>query len=341
MTKIVASCPHCFNTLANEYPDFGGRYEVMHHSELLAELVRDGRLAPAARRRDDHVPRLLLPRASQRRAGRAARARRRASGGRSRWRGAASARSAAAPAARTCGWRSAASQINEERAREAAATGADTLAVACPFCTVMLDDGVRQTGGEMRVADVSTLLARERRESVTSYDYVIVGGGSAGCVLANRLSADPGTRVLVARGRTHRTRGGTSTSTCRRPSPFRSVTAGYDWRYASEPEPFMGGRRVSHARGKVLGGSSSINGMIFQRGNALDYEKWAAEPGLERWSYAHCLPYFKRMETCVAGADDYRGGAAARPRARPRDERALRGVPGGDAGRRATSARPT
>ena len=70
----------------------------------------------------------------------------------------------------------------------------------------------------------------------------------------------------------------------------------------------MGGRRVSHARGKVLGGSSSINGMIFQRGNALDYEKWAAEPGLERWSYAHCLPYFKRMETCVAGADDYRGG---------------------------------
>ena len=81
----------------------------------------------------------------------------------------------------------------------------------------------------------------------------------------------------------------------------------YDWCYASEPEPFMDGRRVAHARGKVLGGSSSINGMIFQRGNALDYEKWAAEPGLERWSYAHCLPYFKRMETCVAGADDYRG----------------------------------
>ena len=69
----------------------------------------------------------------------------------------------------------------------------------------------------------------------------------------------------------------------------------------------MDGRRVAHARGKLLGGSSSINGMIFQRGNALDYEKWAAEPGLERWSYAHCLPYFKRMETCVAGADDYRG----------------------------------
>ena len=70
----------------------------------------------------------------------------------------------------------------------------------------------------------------------------------------------------------------------------------------------MHGRRVAHARGKVLGGSSSINGMIFQRGNPLDYEKWAADPGLERWDYAHCLPYFKRMETCVEGADEYRGG---------------------------------
>ena len=76
----------------------------------------------------------------------------------------------------------------------------------------------------------------------------------------------------------------------------------YDWRYESEPEPFMGGRRVAHARGKVLGGSSSINGMIFQRGNPLDFEKWAAEPGLERWDYAHCLPYFKRMETCLSRA---------------------------------------
>ena len=83
----------------------------------------------------------------------------------------------------------------------------------------------------------------------------------------------------------------------------------YDWRYQSEPEPFMGGRRVAHARGKVLGGSSSINGMIFQRGNPLDFEKWAAEPGLERWWYAHCLPYFKRMETCLSGADEYRGGS--------------------------------
>jgi choline dehydrogenase len=77
----------------------------------------------------------------------------------------------------------------------------------------------------------------------------------------------------------------------------------YDWMYESEPEPFMHRRRIYHARGKVLGGSSSINGMIFQRGNPLDYERW----NLADWDYAHCLPYFKRMETCLAGADEFRG----------------------------------
>ncbi|MUH50075.1 MAG: choline dehydrogenase, partial [Actinobacteria bacterium] len=81
----------------------------------------------------------------------------------------------------------------------------------------------------------------------------------------------------------------------------------YDWKYESEPEPYMNGRRVYHARGKVLGGSSSINGMIFQRGNAMDYQRWASDPGMETWDYAHCLPYFKRMETCMAGGDEYRG----------------------------------
>ena len=74
----------------------------------------------------------------------------------------------------------------------------------------------------------------------------------------------------------------------------------YDWKYESEPEPHMNGRRIYHARGKVLGGSSSINGMIFQRGNPLDYERWGADPGMETWDYAHCLPYFKRMENCLA-----------------------------------------
>ena len=138
-------------------------------------------------------------------------------------------------------------------------------------------------------------------------DFLIVGGGSAGCALADRLSADPGTRVLVLEaGRPDY-----------RWDVFIQMPAGlafpignrfYDWRYESEPEPHMRGRRIYHARGKVLGGSSSINGMIFQRGNPLDYERWAAEPGLEAWDYAHCLPYFKRMETCLAGADDWRGG---------------------------------
>jgi choline dehydrogenase len=81
----------------------------------------------------------------------------------------------------------------------------------------------------------------------------------------------------------------------------------YDWCYASEPEPCMHHRRIYHGRGKVLGGSSSINGMIFQRGNPMDFERWASDPGMETWDYAHCLPYFKRMENCLAGPDAFRG----------------------------------
>jgi len=140
-----------------------------------------------------------------------------------------------------------------------------------------------------------------------SFDYVIVGGGSAGCVLAARLTEDSSTRVLVLEA-------GRWDSWwdlyIHMPAAlsFPIGSRFYDWRYESEPEPHMNGRRIYHARGKVVGGSSSINGMIFQRGNPLDYERWAAEPGLEQWDYAHCLPYFKRMETCVAGADEWRGG---------------------------------
>ena len=103
----------------------------------------------------------------------------------------------------------------------------------------------------------------------------------------------------------------------------------YDWQYESEPEPFMNGRRIYHARGKVLGGSSSINGMIFQRGNPLDYERWAADPGMATWDYAHCLPYFKRMEDCLAAAPDdpWRGhGGPLGLERGPGDEPAVRGV---------------
>jgi len=142
---------------------------------------------------------------------------------------------------------------------------------------------------------------------VKRYDTIIVGGGSAGCVLANRLSANPDHRVVVLEAG--------------RPDYiwdiFIHMPAGlsypignkyYDWCYSSEPEPFMHNRRISHGRGKLLGGSSSINGMIFQRGNPLDYAKWSRDRGMGQWDYAHCLPYFKRMECCLAGANDFRGG---------------------------------
>ncbi|QSB05421.1 choline dehydrogenase [Natronoglycomyces albus] len=143
--------------------------------------------------------------------------------------------------------------------------------------------------------------------AIEKYDYIIVGGGSAGCVLANRLSADPSNKVLVLEA-------GRSDwwfdVLIHMPAALTMVIGNplYDWRYESEPEEYMGGRRVYHGRGKVLGGSSSINGMIFQRGNPMDLQRWASDPGMETWDYAHCLPYFKRMETRVVD-----GHAAGNP----------------------------
>jgi choline dehydrogenase len=139
------------------------------------------------------------------------------------------------------------------------------------------------------------------------YDLIIVGGGSAGSALASRLSADPARSVLVLEAGRPDYRWDVF---IHMPAAltFPIGSRFYDWKYESEPEPFMNGRRIYHARGKVLGGSSSINGMIFQRGNPLDYARWAADPGMADWDYAHCLPYFRRMETCLAGADEFRGG---------------------------------
>src|SRR2546429_7564663 len=146
----------------------------------------------------------------------------------------------------------------------------------------------------------------------TRYDFVIVGGGSAGCAVANRISADPANKVLVLEA-------GRNDSLwdvfVHMPAalPFPIGSRFYDWKYESEPEPHMGGRRVYHARGKVLGGSSSINGMIFQRGNPMDYERGAAAPGVQGWDYAHCLPYFKRMGAWPAAGRGRPVRGAARP----------------------------
>src|ERR671914_605035 len=135
------------------------------------------------------------------------------------------------------------------------------------------------------------------------YDFVIVGGGSAGCALAARLSEDPSNQVLVLEaGRPDWSWDVFIHMPAALAFPIGSRF--YDWKYESEPEPHMGGRRVYHARGKVLGGSSSINGMIFQRGNPMDYERWASGAGMETWDHAHCLPYFKKMEKCLAARPD-------------------------------------
>ncbi|NKB32692.1 MAG: choline dehydrogenase [Pseudomonadales bacterium] len=136
------------------------------------------------------------------------------------------------------------------------------------------------------------------------FDFIIVGAGSAGCVLANRLSVNPENRVLLVEA------GGSDKHILVQMPTALSYPMAMDrfnWGYHSEPEPGLDGRRISCPRGKGLGGTSSINGMVYVRGNAHDFEEWEAA-GAEGWGYRDCLPYFKRAESWIGGADSYRGG---------------------------------
>ncbi|MCO5161356.1 MAG: GMC family oxidoreductase N-terminal domain-containing protein [Mesorhizobium sp.] len=143
------------------------------------------------------------------------------------------------------------------------------------------------------------------RGSVSETDYIVVGAGSAGCVLAARLSEDAGTEVVILEA------GG------RDSSPLISIPLGwgmvyskklFDWRLKTEPEARLNNRIVEFARGKVLGGSSSVNAMAYVRGHRSDYDRWAAS-GLAGWSYADVLPYFRKQESWEGGASQYRGGS--------------------------------
>ncbi len=139
---------------------------------------------------------------------------------------------------------------------------------------------------------------------MNSYDYIIVGAGSAGCVLANRLTEDRDTTVLLLEA------GGSDRSLFVRMPTALSIPLSmsqFNWGYESVPEPHLDGRRMDCPRGRVLGGSSSINGMVYVRGHPRDFDQWR-DKGATGWAYANCLPYFRKAESWMDGGDDYRGG---------------------------------
>ena len=142
--------------------------------------------------------------------------------------------------------------------------------------------------------------------SERTFDYIIVGAGSAGCVLANRLTENPLNKVLlIEAGKADRWWNWKIHMPAALAYPMASTSI--NWAYKSEPDPHMNSRRMYCPRGKVLGGSSSINGMAYVRGHAFDYNRWAQTDGCRDWSYSDCLPYFKKAECLDVGGDIYRG----------------------------------